>query len=135
MISYSGSEVLDFQRFPSFQPTRRYGRHLGCRTRSQNTIMEEDHARNITFKFGPIWQITAAGQVMANTHLSIWDIVLRLFSVFCRLSKTSIIKYRLKTRYAFKFLSPFCWIKALICWRYYWVWGLSDNKTIYNTEY
>jgi hypothetical protein len=54
---------------------------------------------------------------------------------FCLLSKTSIIKYRLKTRYAFKFLSPFCWIKALICWRYYWVWGLSDNKTIYNTEY
>jgi hypothetical protein len=35
-----------------------------------------------TNKFGPIWQITAAGQVMANTHLSIWDIVLRLFSVF-----------------------------------------------------
>jgi hypothetical protein len=49
----------DFQRFPIVQPMRSHGSHLGYTARSLDIILEEDHSRNIIFKFGPIWPISS----------------------------------------------------------------------------
>ena len=43
-----------FKGFQFCQPIRSHGSYLGCRTRSLDIILEEDHSWSITSKFGPL---------------------------------------------------------------------------------
>jgi hypothetical protein len=47
-ITSCGFEKEDFQKFPIFQPIRSHSSHLGCRARTLDIILEEDHPRSIT---------------------------------------------------------------------------------------
>jgi hypothetical protein len=60
--------LLALQRFQVFQPIRSHGSHLGCRARSVNTLLEEDHPRSATSKFGSIW---------ASINCSHFDLLLK----------------------------------------------------------
>ena len=50
-ILSSGSEE-DFQRLPIFKLFRSHGSHLGCRARSPNIILVDDHPSFV--QFGPV---------------------------------------------------------------------------------
>jgi hypothetical protein len=54
-MSFNGSEDIDFHKIANFQPIRSHIGHPGCRARSSDTILQEDHQRSLTSKFGPIW--------------------------------------------------------------------------------
>ena len=53
-ISFSGSEEEYIKRFPIIQSNIGHSSHLGCRARSLNKSLEENHRRSITSKFGSI---------------------------------------------------------------------------------